>query len=64
MEWYKKPYQDSIQMIKLINIKLSINEYNNLAKKYHLLSAESLKYISGHSFDKLMRLTMNGNINP
>jgi hypothetical protein len=64
MEWYKKPYQDSIQMIKKVNIKLSINEYNNLAQKYHLLSAESLKYISGHSFDKLMRLTLTGRIKP
>lgn len=64
MEWYKKPYQNSIQMIKLVNIKLSIKEYNELAKNYHLLSAESLKYISGHSFDKLIRLSINGKINP
>lgn len=61
IKWYnkieviivKEIYEKSLQKIKNAESKLTIREYNELAKKNKLLSAESLKYISGKKFEEL-----------
>lgn len=52
----KENYLKSLQMIKEFKIK-NEKEYNKLHKHYLILSAESLKYISGtRSFRHIIRL--------
>ena len=48
-------YEKSIQMIKYLNILLTEKQYNELAVKHNLLSAESLQYISKKNFEQLNR---------
>ncbi|MFR0822746.1 MAG: hypothetical protein ACLU84_04880 [Clostridia bacterium] len=50
----KEFYEKSLQKIKAAKKKLTVKEYNTLAKKENLLSAESLKYISNKEFEELM----------
>lgn len=50
----KEYYEDSIQMIKSLNINLTSEQYNKLAKKYNLLCSESLEYISKKSFEEII----------
>ena len=52
----KESYKKSLQMIKVLKIK-NVKEYNKLHEYYILLSAESLKSMSGtSSFRKVIRL--------
>ena len=52
----KENYLKSLQMIKELKIK-NEKEYNKLHQQYLILSAESLKYISGtRCFRKIIRL--------
>lgn len=51
----KQLYEKSIQMIKAQNRKLTIREYNKLAKEHDLLCSESLKFISEKHFQELVR---------
>ena len=52
----KEDYLKSLQMIKILKIK-NEKEYNKLLQHYLILSAESLKYISGtRSFRKIIKL--------
>ena len=52
----KEYYLRSLQMIKELNIK-NEKEYNKIVKEYLILSAESLKYISGtRRFRKIIKL--------
>ena len=51
----KQLYEKSIQMIKAQNRKLTVREYNELAKEHDLLCSESLKFISGKDFQELVR---------
>lgn len=52
----EKAYIQSLQMIKLLNIK-NEKEHNKLVKDYLILSAESLKYISRtRKFKKIIKL--------
>lgn len=48
-------YIKSLQMIKEQNRILTLKEYTKLAKKYNLLSATSLEYISRKEFNNLIR---------
>lgn len=48
-------YIKSLQKIKEQNRILTLKEYTKLAKKYNLLSATSLEYISRKEFDNLIR---------
>ncbi len=50
----KEFYEKSLQKIKAAKKKLTVKEYNALAKKENLLSAESLKYISSKEFEELI----------
>lgn len=52
----KEYYLKSLQMIKELNIK-NEKEYNKIVKDYLVLSAESMKYISGtRRFSKIIKL--------
>lgn len=56
----EQEYNNSILKIKEINKKMTVAEYNKLAKENNLLSSESLKFISGMGFTKLMRKILKG----
>ena len=52
----KEYYLKSLQMIKELDIK-NEKEYNRLMKGYLILSAETMKYISGtRRFRKIIKL--------
>lgn len=52
----KEAYEESLRMIKVLNIK-NEKEYNELLKDYLILSLESLKYISQtRRFKKIIKL--------
>lgn len=52
----KEAYEESLQMIKALNIK-NEKEYNRLVQNYLILNAESLKYISQtRDFNKIIEL--------
>lgn len=46
-------YEKSLQAIKDYDKKLSVNEWNKIAKKFGYLSAKSLTAISGKNFSDL-----------
>ena len=46
-------YEKSIQAIRDYDHKLSVSQWNIIAKKYGYLSAKSLTIISGKNFNKL-----------
>lgn len=50
----KEYYEKSLQMIKENKIT-NLKQYTKLAKKYNLLSATSLEYISRKDFDNLIK---------
>lgn len=50
----KQYYEKSLQMIKENKIT-NLEEYTELAKKYNLLSATSLEYISRKEFNNLIK---------
>ena len=52
-------YENSLQMIKVLGIKLTKKQYNQLAVRFNLLSADSLQYISQNNFDFLMKKTIS-----
>lgn len=52
-------YEKSLQMIKALGIKLTKKQYNQLAVKFNLLSADSLQYISQNNFDFLVKKTIS-----
>ena len=52
-------YNKSLLMISLLGIKLTKKQYNQLAVRFNLLSADSLQYISQNNFDFLMKKTIS-----
>ncbi|MGN1302998.1 MAG: hypothetical protein ACI4VO_05130 [Clostridia bacterium] len=52
-------YEKSLLMIKLLGIKLTKKQYNQLAVRFKLLSADSLQYISQNNFDFLVKKTIS-----
>lgn len=52
-------YNNSLLMIKLLGIKLTRKQYNQLAVRFNLLSADTLQYISRNNFDFLVRKTIS-----
>lgn len=55
----KEAYEKSLLMIKALGIKLTKKQYNQLAVRFNLLSADSLQYISQNNFDFLVRKTIS-----
>ncbi len=52
-------YEKSLLMIKALGIKLTKKQYNQLAVRFNLLSADTLQYISQNNFDFLVRKTIS-----
>lgn len=52
-------YEKSLLMIKTLGIKLTKKQYNKLAVRFNLLSADSLQYISRNNFNFLVRKTIS-----
>ena len=52
-------YNNSLLMIKILGIKLTRKQYNQLAVRFNLLSADSLQYISRNNFDFLIKKTIS-----
>lgn len=52
-------YEKSLLMIKTLGIKLTKKQYNQLAVRFNLLSADSLQYISQNNFDFLVKKTIS-----
>lgn len=52
-------YEKSLLMIKALGIKLTKKQYNQLAVRFNLLSADSLQYISQNNFDFLVKKTIS-----
>ena len=52
-------YEKSLLMIKVLGIKLTKKQYNQLSVRFNLLSADSLQYISQNNFDFLMKKTIS-----
>ena len=53
-----KAYEKSLLMIKVLGIKLTKKQYNQLAVIFNLLSADSLQYISKNNFNFLIKKTI------
>ena len=51
-------YEKSLLMIKDLGIKLTKKQYNQLAVRFNLLSADTLQYITKNNFDFLVRKTI------
>lgn len=51
-------YEKSLLMIKVLGIKLTKKQYNQLAIRFNLLSADTLQYITKNNFDFLVRKTI------
>lgn len=51
-------YEKSLLMIKMLGIKLTKKQYNQLAVRFNLLSADTLQYITKNNFDFLVRKTI------
>lgn len=51
-------YEKSLLMIKVLGIKLTKKQYNQLAVRFNLPSADSLQYITKNNFDFLVRKTI------
>lgn len=54
-----KAYENSLQMIKYLKIRLTRKQYNQLAVRFNLLSADSLQYISRNNFNFLVKKTIS-----
>lgn len=52
-------YNKSLQMIKSLGIKLTKKQYNQLAIRFNLLSADTLQYISRNNFNFLVKKTIS-----
>lgn len=48
-------YNKSLQMINYLGIKLTKKQYNQLAKKFNLLSVTSLQYMAKRNFNVIIR---------
>ena len=48
-------YNKSLQMIKNLGIRLTRKQYTELAKRFNLLSIQSLQYMSKRSYESIMR---------
>lgn len=54
----KELYQKSLQKIKEISKIITEREWNKIAYKENFLSSESIKYISGMSFEELCKTVL------
>lgn len=50
-----KAYEKSLLMIRYLGIKLTRKQYTKLAKRFNLLSIQSLQFISKRSYESIMK---------
>lgn len=48
-------YNNSLQMMKYLGIRLTRKQYTELAKRFNLLSIQSLQFMSKKSYESIMR---------
>lgn len=48
-------YNNSLLMIKILGIKLTRKQYTELAKRFNLLSIQSLQFMSKRSYESIMK---------
>lgn len=48
-------YNKSLQMMKYLGIRLTRKQYTELAKRFNLLSIQSLQYMSKRSYESIMK---------
>lgn len=51
----KEAYIKSLQMMKYLKIRLTRKQYTELAKRFNLLSIQSLQFISQKSYESIMK---------
>ena len=51
----KEAYNKSLQMMKSLKISLKRKQYTELAKRFNLLSIQSLQFMSKKSYESIMR---------
>lgn len=47
-------YNKSLQMMKYLGIRLTRKQYTELAKRFNLLSIQSLQYIAQKSYESII----------
>lgn len=57
-------YNNSLIMIRLLGIKLTKKQYNQLAIRFNLLSAETLQYITKSNFNNIIKKAINSQLLP
>lgn len=50
-----KAYNNSLLMIKILGIRLTRKQYTELAKRFNLLSIQSLQFMSKKSYESIMK---------
>ena len=50
-----KAYENSLLMIKILGIRLTRKQYTELAKRFNLLSIQSLQFMSKKSYESIMK---------
>lgn len=48
-------YNNSLLMIRLLGIRLTRKQYTELAKRFNLLSIQSLQFMSKKSYESIMK---------
>lgn len=48
-------YNNSLLMIKILGIKLTRKQYTELAKRFNLLSIQSLQFMSKRSYESIIK---------
>lgn len=48
-------YNNSLLMIKILGIRLTRKQYTGLAKRFNLLSIQSLQFMSKKSYESIMK---------
>ena len=49
-----KAYLNTLKMLKYLKIRLTRKQYTELAKRFNLLSIQSMQYISKQSYEKII----------
>ena len=50
----KEAYNKSLQMMKYLKIRLTRKQYTELAKRFNLLSIQSLQFMSKKSYESII----------
>lgn len=51
----EKAYNNSLLMMKILGIRLTRKQYTELAKRFNLLSIQSLQFMSNKSYESIMK---------